>query len=104
MTNKYFCECCDTEFYYRDSEQQTCEHCNRLIDDDQVVHIMECNKMSMYWTVKYGESDQENKYICPCGIISESEDYNSETGTIICQVCGKESPDVENIIIEAGND
>lgn len=35
----YYCEYCETAYQYRDNQQQACEHCNRMIDDDHIVHI-----------------------------------------------------------------
>lgn len=34
--NEYYCKKCDRVYEYRDNQQQCCERCNAMIDDDQI--------------------------------------------------------------------
>ena len=51
------------------------------------------------WVKIYDDELNEYEYYCTCGqAVSEDDDYNADNGTLICEICGSESPDIENII------
>ncbi len=58
--------------------------------------------MAKNWHKVLEEGDDDYTYFCGCGeCMVDIVEYNPEKGTYTCFKCGSESPDLENIKVEA---